>query len=253
MGQKCIPIRKKLIHYMAEQFPDFLFEGSHSDFYAFRRQNADGIYDHIVIQREFYEGILSMVITEIACCYNKSYRGLPWFAVGYETDIAVLITGKHCYSIDVGWHRIENDAKQLNILFEGIKKDIDNYVLDYIEKCHKKINADRYMTTMNRYMQAQLKILSEEEIDTIKQYLIDSSKAYSEYRKECRKMCKKNGLKEAEVCFNDIPMPSTVKKWIEEIKNALGYSYLSERRRSLIINDTTVLFRDNFNFYTLIK
>ena len=85
-AEKCIPVKKKLIDYISKQFPDFLFEGGNSTFYAFCRENPDGIYDHIIIQREFFEGTLSLVITEAAACYNCSWKGIPWATVGYDTD-----------------------------------------------------------------------------------------------------------------------------------------------------------------------
>ena len=47
-AEKCIPVKKKLIDYMSKQFPYFPFEGGNSTFYAFRRENPDGIYDHII-------------------------------------------------------------------------------------------------------------------------------------------------------------------------------------------------------------
>lgn len=101
---KCIPIKKKLIAYMSTWFPDFLFQGGNSQFYAFRRENPNGIYDHIIIQREYYEGTVSLVVTEAASCYNKSWRGIPWFTVGYDTNIGVIISGKKQHDTDIGWH-----------------------------------------------------------------------------------------------------------------------------------------------------
>lgn len=52
-SKKCIPIKKRLVDYMCERFPDFIFEGGNSQLYAFRRENPNGIYDHIIIQRDF--------------------------------------------------------------------------------------------------------------------------------------------------------------------------------------------------------
>ena len=52
-----LPIKKKLTSYMSKHFSDFLFVGSYSNFYAFRRENQCGIYDYIIIQKEFFEGI----------------------------------------------------------------------------------------------------------------------------------------------------------------------------------------------------
>ncbi len=245
--KRCIAIKKKLVDYMSKQFTDFLFVGSHSNFYAFRRENECEIYDYIIIQKEFFEGILSVIITEVASCYNKNYKAIPYFTVGYHTNIAVLITGKNCYDTDIGWHSIENKAAQLNDLFGLIKKDINNYVMDYFEKCHKKINSDKYMTVMNCYVQAQFKMLCDDEINSIKQYLVDVNKAYSTYRK----MCKKNGLKESKAYFDSIAVHTTIQKWLIDIQRILGYGYLSKSIKMQMITNITILFRDNFNFYHL--
>ncbi|NDO46942.1 hypothetical protein [Clostridium sp. MD294] len=246
-NKKCIPIKKNLISYMSKYFADFLFVGNHSNFYAFRRENECEIYDYIIIQKEFFDGILSVIITEVSSCYNKNYRAIPHFTVGYDTDIATLITAKNTYNTATGWHNIESKAEQLNDLFELIKKDIDNYVMDYFEKCHKKINSDKYMTVMNCYVQAQFKMLCDNEINSIKQYLVDVNKAYSAYRK----MCKKTGAIETIEYFDIIPVHTIVQKWLVDIQKALNDCYLSKSIKMQMIKNITVLFRDNFNFYHL--
>lgn len=246
-SKKCIPIKKRLVDYMCERFPDFIFEGGNSQLYAFRRENPNGIYDHIIIQRDFFEGVLSLVITEVASCYNKSWKGIPWFTVGYDTDIGVLITGKQRYDANTGWHRCKNDPEELPKILDGIREDIDTYVFKFLEKCHEKIHTDKYKVITNSYMQTQFSILSEEDIKTVKEYLICVNKAYSEYRKTCRK----HGEKETTPYFDVIPLHPIVEHWIEEIQEQLNYSYLSENIRIQLIKDTTVLFRDNYNFYNL--
>lgn len=172
---------------MSKWFSDFQLEDSNSQLYAFRRENNDGIYDYIIFQREFFEGTVSLVITEVASCYNKSQKGIPWFTVGYDTDIGVLITGKNHYNSDIGWHRCKNDAEELESLFDAVRKDIDTYVIDYFTKCHNKINADKSMVVTNSYMQSQFEKMSNEDIDEVKGYLLAVNRAYSEYRKACKK------------------------------------------------------------------
>lgn len=246
-GEKCIPIKKKFVDYMSKWFPDFLSEGSNSQFYAFRRENSDRIYDHIIIERVFYEGRIYLVVTEAASCYNKSWRGIPWFTVGDETSIGVLITGKKYYDADTGVHWCNNDEQELSGLFDEIRKDIDTYVIDFFTKCHEKINGDRHMVITNSYMQTQFELLSEEDIHVIKEYLANVNKAYSEYRKAC----KKSGEKETTQYFDIIPMNPIVEQWLTDIQERLNYSCLSNSMRTQIIRNTTVLFRDNYNFYNL--
>lgn len=246
-SEKSIPIKKKLIHYMGEWFPNFIFEGGNSHFFAFRRENPNGIYDHIIIQREFFEGVLSLVITEVASCYNASWKGIPWFTVGYDTDIGVLITGKQCYDENTGWHRCKNDPEELQNIFDGLREDINTYVLDFIPKCHKKIHTDKCKVITNSYMQTQFLALCEEDIQLIKEYLVRVSKAYSAYRKNCRK----HGEKETTPYFDIIPLHPIVEHWLLDIQKQLNYSYLSKGIRTQLIKDTTVLFRDYYDFYDL--
>lgn len=245
--ERCIPIKKKLIDYMGKKFPDFPFEGGNSNFYAFFRKAPDGLYDHIIIQREFFEGTLSLVITEAATCYNRSWKGIPWAMVGCATDIAVLITGKNIYPADTGWHRIKNDAAELDSLFEAIKSDIDTYVLKFFAKSHEKICSDKRMVTTNAYMQTQFSALSDNDIGAVKQYLTDVNKANSEYWKQC----KKDGVKETIAYFDVIPLHPIVEQWLTGIQKVLGYSYLSDKIKTQLIKDTTILFRDRFDFYNL--
>lgn len=246
-SEKCIPIKKRLVEYMCKWYPDFLFQGGTSQFYAFRRDNPDGIYDHIIIQREFFEGTISLVITEIASCYNKSWKGIPWFTVGYGTDIGVLITGKNSYDANIGWHRCKNHPEELQKAFDGIREDIDAYVLGFFGKSHEKIRTDKRKVITNSYMQMQFAVLSGEDVQTIKDYLVRVNKAYSEYRKNCRK----NGERETTSYFDVISLHPIVEHWITDIQERLNYSYLSENTRTQLIKDTTVLFRDNYSFYNL--
>lgn len=232
---------------MSQWFSDFLFEGSTSQFYVFRRKNADGIFDYIIIQREFYEGTISLVITEVASCYNKLWKGIPCFTVGYDTDIGALITKKNYYDANIGWHRSKNDVEELSELFDGIRKDIDTYVIDYFLKCHEKINADNLMRVTNSYMQTQFTILNQEDIKLIKEYLVNVDKAYSQYMMDC----KKNKKKEIKEYFEIIPVHPIVERWIINIQKLLNYSNLSKSIRTKLIKDVTVLFRDNYNFYYL--
>ncbi len=239
--------QKRLTDYMCEYFPDFIFEGGNSQFYAFLRENSDRIYDHILIQREFYEGVISIAITEVASCYNKSWKGIPSFTVGYGTDIGVLMTGKQSYNADTGWHRCKNDQKELQKIFDGIREDINTYVLTFLRKCHAKILEDKHKTVTNLYMQTQFLMLGEEDIQAIKEYLVRVSKAYSEYRKACRKHCEKETI----AYFDVIPLHPIVEHWVADIQKQLNYSHLSESIRIQLIKDTTILFRDKYNFYNL--
>lgn len=244
---KCIPIKKKLIASMSKWFPDFFFEGGNSQFYAFRRDNSDGIYDHIILQKELHENTLRLVITEVASCYNQSWKGIPSLVVGYSTDIAVLMTGNHHYKVGAGWHECANKAEELEGLLDEIRKDIDTYVLNYFTENHEKINADQWLVTTNSYMQSQFKLLSENDIQTIKEYLIDVNKAYCAYRK----VCVKNKEKETTRYFDVIPLHAIVECWLNELRDQLNYSHFSDSTRHQFITQTTVLFRDNYNFYDL--
>ena len=60
-NKKCISIKKKLTSYMSKHFSDFLFVGSYSNFYAFRRENHCGIYDYIKKQKEFFNCLQSTI------------------------------------------------------------------------------------------------------------------------------------------------------------------------------------------------
>lgn len=246
-SEKCIPIKRTLVDYMCRWFPDFLFAGAASQVYAFRKENPDGIYDYIMMYREFYQGTISLVITETASCYNKSWKGIPWFTVGCSTDIRVLITGKNCYDPNIGWHRCKNNPEEFGVLLDGIREDIDTYVLDFFKRSHRKILADKCMVTTNSYMQTQFKELSEEDVQAVKEYMVRANKAYSEYRTDCRK----KGQKATKPYFEIIPLHPVMECWLTDIQKHLNYTYLSESIRKQIIKDAGLLFRDHYDFYNL--
>lgn len=246
-NDKCIPIKRALIAYMSEYFLEFSFQGTSGNLYAFCRENNDGIYDHIIMQREFYEGTISIIITELASCYNRSWRGIPWFTIGYETDIQVLKTGKKYYDATLGWHKAENCKKGLDGLFSAIKFDIDTYAIPYFCGNHDKLNSDKLMVATNTYMQIQVTTLHPNQVDAIKEFLVTVNQSYSSYRKECRK----NNRKEQIEYFDILPLHPLIEQWLSDIQKLLNYSQLSKNVRKQLIGSTTILFRDAFNFYGL--
>ncbi len=57
--------------YMSKQFTDFLFVGSHSNFYAFRRENECEIYDYIIIQKEFLKEYFLLSLQKLQVVTTK--------------------------------------------------------------------------------------------------------------------------------------------------------------------------------------
>lgn len=245
--EKCIPIKKELIAYMSQQLSDFSFQGCHGNIYAFCRYGIAGIHDYILIQREFYEGNLSLAISALASCFNTSWRGIPWFTIGYETSLPVLITGKKYYDASLGRHCVSNSKDQLETLFTAIKSDIFTYALPFFSKSHIKINSDLLITTTNLVMRNQLSIMNSEQIDELKNYLIVRNKEYSLYRKECRK----NHQNEQIDSFDSNPLHPLIEGWLLRIQKQLKYAHLSKALRTQFIRNTTILFRDAFDFYGL--
>lgn len=246
-NEKCIPIKRELIAYMFEYFLDFSFQGNRGNIYAFRRDNHDGIYDYIILQRDFFEGEISLIISELASCYNSSWRGIPWFTIGYETDIQVLKTGKKYYDAISGWHKVGNCKEELNGLFSAIKSDIETYAMSYFSKSHEKLHADTHMTITNVYMQAQVLTMQPNQVIMLKEFLVTLNHAYSAYRKECRK-----NKQEEQIDYYDIlPLHPLIEQWLLDIQKILNYSSLSKQIRTQLIGYTTILFRDAYNFYNL--
>ncbi len=244
---KCIPVKKRLVDYMSKCFSEFIFVGGDNQFYVFRKENTDGIYDYIIIQREFYQGKIILTITEVASCYNKSWKGIPWFNIGYSTSIGALITGKNLYDPNIGSHVCKNNVDELNGLFGELRKDINTYVIKFFIKQHEIITADKYMLITHSYMNEQFMILSKSDVDLIKEYLINLNRAYSKYRNECRK----DGKKEVISYFDSIPLHPIVEGWLKDIQEQLNLLQLSESMRTKLLKYITILFRDNYDFYNL--
>ena len=244
-GNRCIPIKKPLVAYMAEHFPEYSFVGVNGMFYGFTRFCGDGTYEHIVIQREFYEGTISLVLTEVAVCYNRNWRGIPWFTIGYETDIAVLITGSKIYDASTGWRRCENDKNKLNGLFDAIGADIRKYVFPFFHECHQKIGSDKIRKRVCEYLQAELPNLSEETVASIKQHIHEMNQVYSRYMAECRKKGENPTLKVSQMD----PLHPQEKSWMTDIQRILGFPALSESAYNRIYGYMIILFRDYYDFY----
>ena len=241
--QRCIPIKKKLVDYMAEYFPDYEFKGTTNILYGFTKENNDGIYNHIMIQREFFEGKIQLIIAEVGACYNKNWKGIPMLRVGYCTDIGCLITGRTIHPAGIGWHFCDNNADDLQQLFDQIKSDIDTYVIDFFQKKHEQINSNQLLTTINAQMQTELLTLSADEVASIQAYLIDVSRADSEYYKTHRHILRGEAMSYYEI----IPMHPIVEKWISEIEQRVGLSSIARNLRHDMIRQAINLFYDNYD------
>lgn len=244
--EKCISIKKSLVDFMKQNYPDFVFAGSAGSAYAFSRE-SEGIYDYIILWRDFFEGNIYLSVSEVATCFNKSWKGVPVCVVGRGTSIGVLITGKNRYDACVGEHKCKNCKEELPGLYMQIKQDVDKYVLPYFENCRKELCDDKCKYVTGRYMQEQFGKLYPEEIAEMKRYLVEVNTAYSDYYKECKKLGK--CLDTNRFAFDMVPMNGILGKWLTEIQDLLEYTHLSEDVRRSIIKYTTFLFRDEYDFY----
>lgn len=240
--ERCIPIRRRLVEFMASEYPDFLYQGSHSIFYGFTRMNPDGICDHIVLQREFFQGKIGLVLTEAASTYTRNYRTLPWRRVGYETDIGVLITGENSYPAEIGWRHCENRVDALPELFGAIKNDIDTYVLDYFDACHKRIQEDPHLPALYAYIEPILSSLSDAEIKSMQAYDQELNRASSEYYRACREQ----NIGPTKWCYELIPFHPLLERWLNELKDQFQVESFPFDLKMELVNSMMRLFLDRY-------
>ena len=223
--ERCISIKKSLIEYIETNFPEFTYEGGTSSFYAFVRKSENGIHDYILIEREFYNGEIHLIISEVASCYNTSWKCIPNTTVGFGTSLGALITGKNYYQAGTGSHVCDNNYDDLQNAFCGIRSDIERYVLKYFDKCHRDINNDKQLSTVYSYMQTQLKLLTNEDVQSI-----------VNHRKQSEKDRQSSGN-----VFHPIE-----EKWISEIQQELGYTSVADKLRNQIARMVIILFREKY-------
>ncbi|MCC8123580.1 MAG: hypothetical protein LIO58_08565 [Oscillospiraceae bacterium] len=244
---KSIPIKKDLIAMMEHNFPDFIFCSTHQSLYGFTRFTEDLLYDHIIIQRDFYNEEGNLVITEVASCYNQNWRSHPWYTVGQGTDIAVLITGKHRYPAGTGWHSYGNTREQLSAAMDQLVEDINRYVLPYFQKIHEELAKDKLMRVTALYLRTAIASMQTDEIESFQQYMKAYQDDYSAWRKECLKLKKKIDDSQYS-CF--IPDHPLINLWMEDIKNLLDFPKLKDSGKSRIRKYIFCLFRDIHSYYT---
>lgn len=212
-----IVVKKQLVPYIENRFPDFKYENRPGKMYSFRRENEDHLFDYILVTSEFYEGKIILQVSEVATCYNKSSKCIPNRTLGEGTSIGVLITGKNYYLADTGTHKCENNSEDLDRILLEIGDDIDRYVMGYFRKCHEKLNRDRQSVTARNYMQSQFDNMSIEEAQII------------------RDEWKELGY------FHPV-----FDKWIEGIQKELGFKELSDSLRNSLVRFVILYFSDVF-------
>ena len=225
--EKCITIKKPLIDYIETHYPEFEYEGGTSSFYAFVRKSENGIYDHILVERVFFNGKIHLIISEVASCYNKSWKCIPHTTVGIGTSLGALITGKKYYQAGTGEHTCDNNLEDLQNAFNGICKDIERYVLRFFEKSHRDIENDKQLTTIYSYMRNQFMTLTDEEVQSVINHW---------------KQTEKN-TQSSIISFHPIE-----EKWLSDIQQELGYSTLSDKTRNQIARIVAILFKEEYRF-----
>lgn len=245
-NKRCINIKRSLIDFIELNFKEFIFEDSSNSIYIFKRCNKNKIYDYIFIQKDFYEGEISLTISEVASCYNSNWRGIPHCIIGYETNIACLITKNKVYDSNVRWHKCQNNKDDLQRIFLELKKDINEYVLPFFKESHQKINEDTVIKLVKNYIIYEAKKLTDDEVNSIKKYIKDCNLKYSKYIKECR-INNKQILNYFEVVKDNHKI---LQKWeIDIIKNL--NKHISTKTKLDIKKYILILFKDLFDFYNL--
>lgn len=214
---KYIIVKKQIVPYIENRFPDFRFENRPGKIYSFRRVNEDNLYDYILVNSEFFEGKIILKVSEVATCYNKSSKYIPNRTLGKGTSIGVLITGKNYYPANTGNHTCENNDEDLNRILVEIGDDIDRYVMGYFKRCHEELNHDRQLLVARDYLQSKFDSMSFEEAQAIRDAW--------------------EGLGYLHPVFEE---------WIEGIQKELRLKDLSESLRTKLVRFVILYFADVF-------
>lgn len=229
---RCIPIKRKLVEFFDTVFPDFKFQATSGELYIFRKENIDHLYDYIFIQKEFFEGKISLAVSEVSCCYNQSWKGIPHSILGKSTSIGVLITGKNYYPAEIGWNQCDNNNQALDGLFHAIQKDIEKYVIPFFYQQHLELAQDTISKKIYTYTQHIFPKLKDLEIETLKQWLGQINRAYREH-------------KQIERYFFAVECPTILQSWLETIEKELQKEKI-QLDKNEIIKKLLILFRDYF-------
>lgn len=220
---RSINVKTPLVKMMKERFPDFEFCGTQSPgLYGFTRKREYNIYDHVIFQRDFYDGIGKISNSNICCCFNPNWRIYPSFAMGKTTDTACLIAGCNYHNADIGWHTYQNrEGICLEQALNELEDDVNRHILPWLDKTFRELSNKKMWKIIAQYWHECADTMSDDDKEEIKKWFsvlhgdLDSSpEIYMNMLDEsCRILSEKN------ISYNINDLQSFMFHWIANYLN----------------------------------
>lgn len=174
---RSVPIQRHLVKMMAERFPDFEFGGTQPGLYGFTRRHEKHICDHILFNRDFFQGTGYLCVGWVYCCFNPNWQIYPAFVLGERVPSERLLAGTggppanpgyRCYQIPEGL-RIEQAMDEL-------ERDVRTRVLPWLEGMGRKLQGQGSKSLLIDCAEPYIAQMTEEDRQVLSDWMHDNRK-----------------------------------------------------------------------------
>lgn len=172
-----IVIKPFLEKMMKNYFSDYKLINAKGIFYLFRKIEDENLYSYILFQREG-KPYNQLVISECGIGYNKNWDGQPLNFIGKTNSLAYLISNNKPTS-NIGWVKYGNTLEEINSCIEKLRTQIEVYVFPFFKDIIDDVRKKEIYKITVEVMQEELKKETPDDLEEIKNLMIDGMKADS--------------------------------------------------------------------------
>lgn len=179
---RSVPIQRHLVKMMAERFPDFEFCGTIPSHYGFTRRHEKHINDHILFNRDFFQGTGSLSVGWVYCCFNPNWQIYPAFCLGERVHMEqLLVRNRHLDFIRASANiacRYYQTPKMLRIeqAMDELEQDLRIHVLPWLEGMGRKLQGQGSKTLLIDCAEPYIAQMTEEDRQILSDWMHDNRK-----------------------------------------------------------------------------
>ena len=179
---RSVPIQRHLVKMMAERFPDFEFGGTQPGLYGLTRRHEKHICDHILFNRDFFEGTGSLSVGYAYCCFNPNWQIYPAFVLGERVHMEKLLTrsrnmdpARTPANIACRYYQTP-EGLRIEQAMDELERDVRTCVLPWLEGMGRKLQGQGSKTILIDCAEPFIAQITEEDRQILSDWMHDNRK-----------------------------------------------------------------------------
>ena len=174
--ERCINCKQDIIRYMEEHLSGFEYSKPDTTLfnhlYGFVRINDDGIYDYLILRRNFADDTIDMQVHQVISCYQKR-----WWDMRFGTNNIVC---GYASGLVEKWYSGANTIEGVISILTNIKKDyVKTKKLEHFyQNTHEAIAKNKDLVACSHYIQNKIFSTDRQKINAISEWIDEMLSQY---------------------------------------------------------------------------